>query len=70
MDHKGKLYLSIRTLNSIHPLKEWQDSHTVKRTDPTIVARVTTYSGKVVRMDHIVSDEALAVYAEDWQVRE
>lgn len=37
---------------------------TVKRTDPTIVARATTYSGKVARMVHVVSDEALAEYAE------
>jgi hypothetical protein len=36
----------------------------VKSTDPTIVARATTYSGNVVRMDHVFSDAALAVYAE------
>ena len=41
----------------------------MKRTDPTMVARATTYSGKVARMVHVVSDEALAEYAEHWKVR-
>jgi hypothetical protein len=36
----------------------------VKRTDPTIVARATTYSGKVVRIVHVFSDVGLAVNAE------
>lgn len=41
---------------------QWKckDDHTVKRNDPTIVASATTYSGKVVRMVQVVSDEALA----------
>lgn len=29
---------------------------TMKRTDPATVARATTYSGKVVRIVHVVSD--------------
>lgn len=33
---------------------------TEKSTEPTIVARATTYSGKVDRMVHVVSDEGLA----------
>lgn len=37
---------------------------TEKSTDPTIVARATTYSGKVDRMVHVFSDEGLAEYAE------
>lgn len=37
---------------------------TVKSTDPTIVARATTYSGKVERIVQVVSEEALAAYAE------
>lgn len=40
---------------------------TVKSTDPAIVARATTYSGKEVRIVHVVSDEALAEYAEHWR---
>lgn len=36
---------------------------TVKSTDPTMVARATTYSGKVVRMVHVFFDASLAVYA-------
>lgn len=44
--------------------------NTEKRTDPTIVARATTYSGKVVRIVHVFSDEALAVYAEHCIQRE
>ena len=36
------------------------EKHTEKRTDPTIVARATTYSGKVVRIVQVVSDEAFA----------
>jgi uncharacterized protein YcfJ len=36
----------------------------VKSTDPSIVSIATTYSGNVVRMDHVFSDAALAVYAE------
>lgn len=39
----------------------------MKSTDPTIVARATTYSGNVVRMVHVFSDAALAVYAEHCQ---
>lgn len=41
-----------------------KEEHTVKRIDPATVARATTYSGKVVRIVHVVSDEGLAVYAE------
>lgn len=33
---------------------------TAKSTDPTIVARATTYSGKLARMVHVFSDDALA----------
>lgn len=40
------------------------DELTAKSTDPTIVARATTYSGKVDRMVHVFSDEGLAEYAE------
>lgn len=39
---------------------------TAKSTDPTIVASATTYSGKVVRMVHVFSDEGLAENAEHW----
>ena len=39
---------------------------TAKSTDPTIVASATTYSGKVVRMVHVFSDDALAEQAEHW----
>lgn len=35
-----------------------------------MVARATTYSGKVARMVHVVSDEALAVYAEHCKMTE
>jgi hypothetical protein len=42
---------------------------TAKRTDPTIVARATTYSGKVDRMVHVFSDEGLAEYAEHCEVQ-
>lgn len=38
----------------------------MKSTDPTIVARATTYSGKVARIVQVVSEEALAEYAEHW----
>lgn len=41
--------------------------HTVKRTDPTIVARATTYSGKEVRIVQVVSEEAGAPYASHWR---
>jgi hypothetical protein len=37
---------------------------TAKSTDPTIVARATTYSGKVARIVQVFSDEGLAEYAE------
>lgn len=40
---------------------------TVKSTDPTIVARATTYSGKAVRIVQVVSDEAGAPYASHWR---
>lgn len=43
-----------------------RNCHTVKSTDPTIVARATTYSGKVARIVQVVSEEALAEYAEHW----
>jgi hypothetical protein len=36
---------------------------TVKRTDPTIVARATTYSGKVARIVQVVRELAGAVEA-------
>lgn len=39
----------------------------MKRTDPTMVARATTYSGKVARIVHVVSAEGLAEYAEHWK---
>lgn len=39
---------------------------TAKSTDPTIVARATTYSGNVVRIVHVFSDEALVVNAEHY----
>lgn len=39
----------------------------MKSTEPTIVARATTYSGKVVRIVHVVSEEALAEYAEHYR---
>lgn len=39
---------------------------TEKSTDPTMVARATTYSGNVVRIVQVVSDAAFAVYAEHW----
>jgi hypothetical protein len=42
---------------------------TAKSTDPTIVARATTYSGKVDRMVHVFSDEGLAEYAEHCEVQ-
>lgn len=42
---------------------------TENSTDPTIVARATTYSGKVVRIVHVFSDEAFAVYAEHYSTR-
>lgn len=42
----------------------------MKRTDPTMVARATTYSGKVARMVHVVSAEGLAAYAEHWKSKE
>lgn len=45
----------------------WKVRHTVKSTDPTIVASATIYSGNVVRMVQVVSDEAGAVYAEHWK---
>lgn len=38
--------------------------YTEKSTDPTIVARATTYSGKVVRIVHVFSDVSFAKYAE------
>lgn len=38
--------------------------HTMKSTDPAIVARATTYSGKVACIVQVVSEEALAEYAE------
>ena len=40
--------------------------NTVKRTDPATVERATTYSGKVARIVHVVSDAGLAEYAEHW----
>ena len=40
------------------------NDHTAKRTDPTIVARATTYSGNVTRIVHVFSEEAFARYAE------
>lgn len=42
----------------------FKDELTAKSTDPTMVARATTYSGKVVRIVHVFSEEALAEYAE------
>lgn len=42
----------------------YEVGHTVKRKDPAIVASATTYSGNVVRMVQVDSDEALAEYAE------
>lgn len=44
-----------------------KNEHTEKSTDPTMVARATTYSGKVARIVHVFSDEALAEYAEHWK---
>lgn len=43
---------------------------TEKSTDPTMVARATTYSGNVVRWVHVFSDEAGAVYAEHFYKKE
>jgi hypothetical protein len=40
------------------------NDHTAKSTDPTIVARATTYSGNVARMVQVFSEEAFARYAE------
>jgi hypothetical protein len=40
------------------------NDHTAKSTDPTIVARTTTYSGNVARMVQVFSEEAFARYAE------
>lgn len=34
--------------------------HTENRTEPTIVARATTYSGKVVRIVHVFCEDAFA----------
>ena len=50
--------------NQKYNIKISKKFNTEKRTDPTIVARATTYSGKVVRIVHVFSDEALAEYAE------
>lgn len=44
--------------------KKEGNGHTEKSTDPTIVARATTYSGKVVRIVHVFSDEGEAAKAE------
>lgn len=44
--------------------------HTVKSTDPTIVASATTYSGKVVCIVQVVSEEAGAPYASHWRKNE
>lgn len=41
-----------------------KNDDTIKRKDPAIVARATAYSGKVVRILHVVSDEGFAEYAE------
>lgn len=40
---------------------------TAKSTDPTMVARATTYSGKVVRIVQVFSEAALAVNAEHYK---
>lgn len=38
--------------------------HTEKSTEPTIVARATTYSGKVARCVQVVSDDEFPTNAE------
>lgn len=47
-----------------------ESGHTVKSTDPTIVARATTYSGNVAFIFQVDSEEALAGYAEHWKYKQ
>lgn len=53
--------------------KTLRNELTAKSTDPTMVARATTYSGNVVRIVHVFSEEELAEYAEhctEWDIKQ
>lgn len=64
-NHRVKLYLKetksmIKDLTTLGKRRK-EKKPTVKSTDPTMVARATTYSGKLVRIVQVFSEVAGAI---------
>ena len=65
LEHAENMIIIVEKLHAKWNCSEGcKEDHTVKKIDPATVVRATIYSGKVVRVVHVVIDAALEEYAE------